>query len=146
MATAKPKVKRMMLGGAALGAVKKAVTSKAAPMQTQSKMQAAAKSAAQQAAFKPMPPQVRSAPTPEMAARAQMGAQEQTQRAQMQGADKRAPAQLASLAKAYNAQKSGKMGMGSAAMGAARGISRGDLKMAGLMKKGGAVKKKATKK
>ena len=42
------KVKRMMFGGAALGAVKKAVTSKAAPM----KMQAAAKSAAQQAAPK----------------------------------------------------------------------------------------------
>lgn len=59
MVTAKPK--RMMFGGVARGAmnsVKKAVAAKAAPM----KMQNAARSAAQQAAFKPIPPQARSAP------------------------------------------------------------------------------------
>ena len=46
MATAKPKVKRMMLGGAALGGVKKAVAAKAAPMLQQAKQLQAAKSAA----------------------------------------------------------------------------------------------------
>jgi hypothetical protein len=191
MATAKPKVKRMMLGGAALGAVKKAVTSKAAPMQpkgalgdlmrsskptlgatagsklgpsggsgfnrtpaqqqaiskalgagtpprpTQSMQQAAARSAAapapaaKQMQFMsdklrgaPMPPQVISAPTQQMAAAANKKMQ-------------------ATAPKQFMSDKL--RGMGSAAMGAARGISRGDLKMAGLMKKGGAVKK-ATKK
>jgi len=185
MATAKPKVKRMMFGGAAkaavgaLGGVKKAVAAKATPMRTQSQMQAAAKSAApnqttfvggkptgpmvppkQMATMSdslrrdyadklnqltsqrpssvggaeakklglsagPMPPQIRSAPTPEMAAAANKKMQ-------------------ATAPKQFMSDKL--RGMGSAAMGAARGISRGDLKMAGLMKKGGAVKKKATKK
>ena len=164
MATAKPKVKRMMFGGAALGAVKKAVTSKAAPM----KMQAAAKSAAQQAAPKqfmsnalrsgamkppsgmnaapkqfmsdklrgsPMPPQVKSAPTPQMAAAAnkkmQATAPKQFMSDKLRMGSQSAPnsAAIASIqrmkqkmgdpglamAKAYNAQKSGNMGMGSQA-------------------------------
>ena len=171
MATAKPKVKRMMLGGAAFGAVKKAVTSKAAPM----KMQAAAKSAAQQAAPKQfMSNALRSGamkpPSGMNAAPKQFMSDKQ---------------QAANLAKQAAAQKIGNLGTGSQAASAAaalrklpmnpprpgsagpkpmqtlgaagvpaRGISRSDLKMAGLgaagaargmMKKGGAVKK-ATKK
>ena len=115
MATAKPKTKRMMFGGMAKGAM----GAKAGPMQkqfmsdklrgapmTQSSMQAAAK----QTAAKPVPAYAK----PYVAAQS---------KSQM-------PSQLANVAKAYNAQKSGNMGRGPQS----------------AMKKGGAVKKKATKK
>ncbi len=138
------KVKRMMFGGAAkaaAGAVK-SVGAKAAPPKSAPPPAFPAKSGVGNAAAAlrrlPMnPPRPGTAgPRP------------------MQSAGKAASA--ADAYKAYNAQKSGNMGTGSqaaktglgdamrglgAANNVARGISRSDLKMAGLMKKGGAVKK-----
>jgi hypothetical protein len=131
MATAKPKVKRMMFGGAAK-AVGKAVATKAAPMRTQSQMQSAARSAAAQQAA-PM----RTQSQMQAAARAQQGARPVTPTPSMN-----------KMYADFQAQKSGKMGTGSqSAPNKMRGVI-GPLAAAGargMMKKGGAVKK-ATKK
>lgn len=161
MATAKPKTKRMMLGGMAaglaskaLGTAKNAVAAKAAPMKTQSGMQAAARSAATQAApvksgLTAIGPR-QNAASMAADARAARGATKQVPNYaqpyvnKMQGAAKAAPKQMQFMSdKLRGAPAKPKMqfmsdklrGVGAATTGVARG----------MMKKGGAVKK-ATKK
>jgi hypothetical protein len=125
MATAKPKTKRMMFGGMAKGAT--GALQKAGPMQKQfmsDKLRGAPMSG-------PKLPQVKAAPT------------------------------AANAAKAFSQQKSGAMPIGSqstpnaSAIGAIQkmkqkmgdpGLTMLKAQKAGMMKKGGAVKKKATKK
>ena len=154
MATAKPKVKRMMLGGAALGAVKKAVTSKATPMLQQAKQMQAAKSAApNQTTFvggKPTGPMV---PPKQMATMsdslrrdyADKLNQLTSQRPSSVGGAEAKKLGLSAGSKTGLGQAAQKQfmsdklrGIGSAAMGAGRALGMGK-------KKGGAVKK-ATKK
>ena len=129
MATAKPKTKRMMFGGMAadvaskaLNVTKNAVATKPALMN----MQNAARSAAAQTAFKPAAKQV--------AANA------------LRKLPINPPRPGTAGSKPMTGLGDAMRGLGAGAAGVARGIAGSDLKRAGLMKKGGAVKKKVTKK
>lgn len=160
MATAKPKVKRMMFGGAAkaavgaLGGVKKAVAAKATPMLQQAKQMQAAKSAAQQAAPKQMQfmsDKLRGAPMQKVNTSAPRGAivpqkmTPQQARGAVEAYQKEQKLQQAANAISKPMQSVGSFGQTSSKLGST--ISGAAARALGLgIKKGGVVKKKATKK
>lgn len=136
MATAKPKVKRMMFGGAAkavAGAVKKAASGAAKGMGSAGKPPATPPAGLNVAGIRKATAGLgdkfpRKAPPPAFPAKSGSG---------------NAAAALRKLP--MHPPMPGKAGPRPLQTAPARGISRSDLKMAGMMKKGGAVKK-ATKK
>ncbi len=170
MATAKPKVKRMMLGGAALGAVKKAASGAAKGMGSAGKPPATPPAGLNVAGIRKATAGLgdkfpRKAPPPAFPAKSGVGDAAAALRKlpmnpPMPG--KAGPKPMQSVADAYraenariNAQKSGSMGIGSQAASktglgnAIRGLgaaSAGVGKALGMGKKKGGAVKKATKK